>query len=311
MVASTEKNKALTSTQEGIIAGLVFIVFGLLYWYLNPWNSEEKPSQRLTGQASATDTLTNTVKHTAHTTTPTTTDTQTDLAAANTTAPAATATPPTHVAITGAAKPVLNTPTTTAAPTITTEPTTAAAATPPSVPTAPTVPTETITATSATAANLLPPPGPVEAVKTEQTSTDSAMPNKLELAPGSPEAKLQTYLNDGRLETPVVMDNINFEPKTTQITKESEANVLLLAALLAQYPQANFLIASYTDETNPDNKNSSELSLMRANALGVQLVKAGVDGKRITIMGMNSQTSPDQTSATSKKSQRIEISVIK
>lgn len=305
MVASTEKNKALTSTQEGIIAGLVFIVFGLLYWYLNPWNSEEKSSQRLTGQASATDTLTNTVKHTAHTTTPTTTDTQTDLAAANTTAPAATATLPTHVAITGAAKPVLNTPTTTAAPTITTGPTTAAAATHPSVP------TETITATSATAANLPPPPGPVEAVKTEQTSTDSAMPNKLELAPGSPEAKLQTYLNDGRLETPVVMDNINFEPKTTQITKESDANVLLLAALLAQYPQANFLIASYTDETNPDNKNSSELSLMRANALGVQLVKAGVDGKRITIMGMNSQTSPDQTSATSKKSQRIEISVIK
>jgi outer membrane protein OmpA-like peptidoglycan-associated protein len=134
--------------------------------------------------------------------------------------------------------------------------------------------------------------------------TTTNMVNKLELAPGSPEAKLQSYLEKKTLETPVSMDGINFEAKTAKLTKESDAAVLLLAALLAQYPEAN------TTETGNENQNSDELSLIRAQTLGESLVKAGVNGKRITIMGMGKRPSPDPTSVASKKSQHIEISVI-
>jgi outer membrane protein OmpA-like peptidoglycan-associated protein len=83
----------------------------------------------------------------------------------------------------------------------------------------------------------------------------------------------------------------------------------MLAALLGQYPQANFLITAYTTESTKE-QNSEQLSLQRANALGEELVKAGVDGKRITIMGMGNKPAADKSSAAQQKNQRIEISVI-
>lgn len=176
---------------------------------------------------------------------------------------------------------------------------------------------------------LPPPPGPVQtisnevvapsspqvttvaATQIEQTPALATQPNILELAPNSPEAKLQTYLNQHLVETPVNIEGISFKPKTTQLSKESEAKLLLLAALLIQYPEARFLITTYTNETST-NQDSDQLSLMRANALGLQFVNAGIDGKRITIMGMGKRPSPDKnlTKAQAKQSQRLEISVI-
>lgn len=297
MVASTEKNKELTSTQEGIIAGLVLLFFGLLYWYLNPWDADT-PSPLLTEQASTTGFIQrNSLASNPSTTTSTTASTPTtttETPLPQTTTPAAT---PIKAALTAAA---------------------AQPATPSPIvaPTATTPPAATTTTTTATAiadpttSQPLPPPGPVAEAKTEPLPVAAATPNKLELASGSPEAELQSYLSSNTLETPVTLDGIAFEPQTSQLTQASEANVLLLAALLAQYPQANILITSYTDETRPNSENSAELSLMRANAVGVELVKAGIERRRITIMGMGKPTSPDPTSAISKKSQRIEVSVI-
>lgn len=307
MVASTEKNKELTSTQEGMIAGLVLLFFGLLYWYLNPWDADT-PSPLLTEQESTTGFIQrNSLASNPSTTTSTTASTPTtttETPLPQTTTPAAT---PIKAALTAAtAQPA--TPSPTVAPIATTPPaattlTTTLTTTPPA--------TATATATAIadpTTSQPLPPPGPV--AEAEPLPVAAATPNKLELASGSPEAELQSYLSSNTLETPVTLDGIAFEPQTSQLTQASEANVLLLAALLAQYPQANILITSYTDETRPNSENSAELSLMRANAVGVELVKAGIERRRITIMGMGKPTSPDPTSAISKKSQRIEVSVI-
>ncbi|TXH67463.1 MAG: hypothetical protein E6Q85_09390 [Thiothrix sp.] len=373
MAENTERNKALTSTQEGIIAGLVLLFFGLLYWYLNPWQSEQKTVPSLaepatTGTiqrnslASTTDTSApNSVTETSSTATPTqtasnsSTPTSTTVqtkSATSTTTPATPSAATTTVESAMAVQPVLTSP---PAPV---NPANQAKATANNVPPPPgpvdTQKTETVTSSTATTATTeVPKPSTETTASATRPTTETAKPtsahanpdpatqtatnsttvqpsttttaetkptaastttastaNKLELAPGSPEAKLQSYLEKKTLETPVGMDGISFEAKTAKLTKESDAKVLMLAALLAQYPDANFLITSYTTETSTENKNSDDLSLMRAQTLGENLVKAGVDGKRITIMGMGKRPSPDKTSVASKKSQRIEISVI-
>lgn len=297
MVASTEKNKELTSTQEGMIAGLVLVFFGLLYWYLNPWNADT-PTPLLTEQASTTGLIQRNSLASSTATNPPAATAATETPSPQTSTPAV---PPLKTALTAAAaKPELTTSTTAVAPPATT--TSAATAS-----------TTTATADSIASQPLLPPDSVASAQAeplAEPLPVAAATVNKLELAPGSPEAELQSYLSSNTLETPVTLDGIAFEPQTSQLTQASEAKVLLLAALLAQYPQANILITSYTDETRPNSENSAELSLMRANAVGVELVKAGIERRRITIMGMGKPISPDPTSATSKKSQRIEVSVI-
>lgn len=337
MAENPKQSKELTTTQEGIIAGLVLLFFGLLYWYLNPWQSEKNNltlSEKSTGTIQRNSLATTadnklqpaTTEANAQAATPPARLTAPQTQAASTSATAKTTA--TNATIKGTnAEPVLTTPATT------------------------TKAIETATANNATPNNLLPPPGPIHAatepaaattasteankpitidtaaiptannattepakpttpVTDQSTTAQATTSNKLEFAPGSPEAQLQTYLAKGTLETPVGIEGISFEPKTAKITQASAAKVLLLAALLAQYPDANLLITTYTDETSTDNKDSDELSLRRANALGMQLVNAGVNGKRITIMGMGKKPSPDKTSATSKKSQQIEISVI-
>lgn len=380
MAERTEKTKELTSTQEGIIAGLVILFFGLLYWYLNPWQSEQKNTLALTEQpaigktqgnslaspsneqppsstteatASPPETRTpasTVVSGIAPSTTPATTASATDTTKAASFAklppppgpveankaetvvssspttvtaeaaqPTTKATPP---ATTIASNPILETPSSSSTETAkAAEP----VATTPSQPATEAKPvqvaTNTAQTTEATAVSTAAiPTEPIAqtantatttpTTTTPETNTPSTAVNKLELAPGSPEAKLQAYLDTKTLETPVGMDGISFEAKTSKLTKESDPKVLLLAALLAQYPEANFLITAYTTESGAENKDSDSLSLMRAQILGENLVKAGVDAKRITIMGMGKRLSPDKTSVASKQSQRIEISVI-
>lgn len=358
MAENTERNKALTSTQEGIIAGLVLLFFGLLYWYLNPWQSEQKnvpilAEQTTTGTiqrnslASTTDASTpssvteTSSKVTSQTVSSTSTPTSTTVQTTSATSTATPATASTTVASATVAEPVLansSTPVNTANQTkatadtvppppgpVDTQKTDTIASSTAATTEVPKPSTETIASATSpstevakpTTANTNPDPAAqasaaasTETAATATSATIASTVNKLELAPGSPEAKLQSYLENRTLETPVSMDGIGFETKTAKLTKESDAKVLMLAALLAQYPEANFLITSYTTETSTENKNSDELSLMRAQTLGENLVKAGVDGKRITIMGMGKRPSPDKTSVASKKSQRIEISVI-
>ncbi|MFM2320536.1 MAG: hypothetical protein RLZZ215_3157 [Pseudomonadota bacterium] len=370
MAENTKRTKELTSTQEGIIAGLVLLFFGLLYWYLNPWQSEQQSMPNLAEQTATGNIQRHSLADTSPTQATSTTETGTDTSqtAATTTSPQpqtttqaippTSATVPTAASATSnatmsgtAAEPVLTAAalaeTTPAKPTpaTTTEATAAASAGSPtsspvdtpntapdsSTPSAAASPSTQTTAettaseskaaeasTNATQTTDIVAAKPADTTTTTTTAakpepvqpTTTNMVNKLELAPGSPEAKLQSYLEKKTLETPVSMDGINFEAKTAKLTKESDAAVLLLAALLAQYPEANFLITSYTTETGNENQNSDELSLIRAQTLGENLVKAGVNGKRITIMGMGKRPSPDPTSVASKKSQHIEISVI-
>lgn len=333
MAENTKRTKDLTTTQEGIIAGLVLLFFGLLYWYLNPWKSEQKITLVATEQpASGTVERSSLASSTTAGATETTASTETTAPQAAlastetaTTTPAVNANSTGQTVAAGTTAAVASTSTTTETAPTTSAPTKTTAANPPPPPPGPMEATQAEATASGTDSTTPAPStakaaGPAAitpaATSTEASAQTAAKParataaNKLELAPGSPEAKLQAYLEKGTLETPVGMSDITFEPKTTQLTPASDAKVLLVAALLSQYPKANFLITAYTKETSTENKNSDELSLMRANVLGAELVKAGVDGKRITIMGMGKQPSPDKTSAASKKNQHIEISVI-
>lgn len=347
MAERTEKTKELTSTQEGIIAGLVILFFGLLYWYLNPWQSEQKNTLALTEQVAAERTQGNSLaslsnEQTPNSTTEATASTPETRTPASTvasgiapsTTPATTASatdttkvatfaklppPPGPVEANKAETVVSSSPTTvtteTAQPTTETNPPTTTASNPiVETPSSSSIEAATAEPIATTPSQPATETKPVQiaantAQTTEATAVSTAV-NKLELAPDSPEAKLQAYLDTKTLETPVSMDGISFEAKTSKLTKESDPKVLLLAALLAQYPEANFLITAYTTESGAENKDSDSLSLLRAQILGENLVKAGVDAKRITIMGMGKRPSPDKTSVASKQSQRIEISVI-
>ena len=71
-----------------------------------------------------------------------------------------------------------------------------------------------------------------------------------------------------------------------------------------------FMVLLKADKNTEAGVLPDEKGLTEMGKYNEELVKAGIERRRITIMGMGKPISPDPTSATSKKSQRIEVSVI-
>lgn len=110
---------------------------------------------------------------------------------------------------------------------------------------------------------------------------------------------------------PVVFDNIQFDKGAIAITASSDQQIRATAALLQTYPDIRVLIRGHTDETGSAGGNT-ELSLMRANEVGVALVNLGVDRRRLRIMGMG-DTSPLDTNTTEegrKHNRRVDMMIL-
>lgn len=83
----------------------------------------------------------------------------------------------------------------------------------------------------------------------------------------------------------LVFDNLQFEPGSHAISSSSDRQLRATAALLQMHPEVKVLIRGHTDETGTPAGNA-QLSLLRANEVGVALVRLGVDRRRLRIMGM-------------------------
>jgi outer membrane protein OmpA-like peptidoglycan-associated protein len=107
-------------------------------------------------------------------------------------------------------------------------------------------------------------------------------------------------------------DNLTFETGSASITKESQAQINNIAAILNAFPQAKFKVGGYTDKTG-DAATNKKLSQQRADAVVAAIRAAG--GKAEQLLGAEGYGSEFATvPATAsdeerKKDRRIAISV--
>ncbi|OQX01023.1 MAG: hypothetical protein BWK73_47320 [Thiothrix lacustris] len=297
MVESTSDNDDLTPAQEYAIAGGVILLFGLLYWFLNNGGdgltiTALPTAQTLTHQAapvleaSAVETVNGEVVETRPVTVAT--------------APVAVAAP--VASVTAAALP--------ATPAVNT--TTTAVVTTPIAPAAQiAAPALTTTATPApstavqhglgtSAKGALGAPSPAPNGKILDTGTSNFGVTFRDAI-----AKRQT-------DRPIVLDGIHFDAGTSKPNAQSSDQINVIVALLQANPDIRLLIRGHTDEVG-SAKDNTELSLVRANEVGVALVQAGVDRKRLRIMGMGNAEpiSIDNTDFARQRNRRIDALILK
>lgn len=302
----------LTPHQEYTIAGVVILLFGLLYWFLNyGWNVETDSG--LTGaRASGADvammepvrsSLANVVLG-AGVTTPVAGSSPAAPAAKPVSTPVAPAA--TVAAVAGQTPPP-------AAATVTD----ASSAVPP---------TQVATDTAAQDSGPVGPASP-KAETAVQTPAQVAgkpedqaaqplvykLPDGSEVAIGSTgfEAGLLQAIVKGEANKPIIFDKITFDKGSARLNVASDQQIRATAALLNTYPNTKILIRGHTDETGVSSSNT-ELSLMRANEMGVALVNLGIDRSRLRIMGMG-DSNPIDSNATEegrRNNRRVDALII-
>src|SRR5262249_42658929 len=85
-----------------------------------------------------------------------------------------------------------------------------------------------------------------------------------------------------------VVDHLNFEGGSTQITSTSLKTINDLAQILKAYPKVQVQIAGHTDNSGSRETNQA-LSLARAEAVKTVLVGQGVSADRVTTQGFGQE----------------------
>ncbi|UOG91293.1 MAG: OmpA family protein [Candidatus Thiothrix sulfatifontis] len=222
MLDSTADNDDLTPLQEYVIAGVVILLFGLLYWFLNHGDSDEAALM-------AANTSTPQVVMLAAPQTPVATATA-EVNDANV-APDAKKTDGGSATLSAktAPAPLQNTPV--------------------SVPDI-----------SATPAVTTPTAATLEAGPVGSASANAGLAFR--------DAIIQRELNK-----PIIFDEIKFDSGSSKPNNQSSTQIQQVVALLHANPDIKLLIRGHTDEVGTA-KNNTELSLIRANEVGVALVQA-------------------------------------
>jgi outer membrane protein OmpA-like peptidoglycan-associated protein len=285
MVESTSDNDDLTPAQEYAIASGVILLFGLLYWFLN----------------NGGDGLTSTALPTAQT-------------------------------ITHQAAPVLETQAVetvngsvnTRPINVAAAPVAAAALPPPAAvnTTAPAVVTTHVapaaqTAAPALATTVIPAPLAQHGLGTSAKGalgTPSPVPNgkTLDIGTSGFGGIFRDAIAKRQTDRPIVLDGIYFDSGSSKPNAQSIEQINVIVALLQANPDIRLLIRGHTDEVGSAKENT-ELSLVRANEVGVALVQAGVDRKRLRIMGMGNAEpiSIDNTDFARQRNRRIDALILK
>jgi len=163
------------------------------------------------------------------------------------------------------------------------------------------------TATTATTANNSEQKPPAEG-NTDNSSYSLPDGSQVKIAPNGFENNFKNALTNGELNKPITFDKIYFESGSTAISAQSNDQIRATAALLHKHPNTKVLIRGHSDNTGLP-ANNVQLSLMRANAMGLALGNVGIDTNRILVAGMGA-TQPIDTNATKQgrhKNRRIEI----
>lgn len=107
---------------------------------------------------------------------------------------------------------------------------------------------------------------------------------------------------------PMLFDDIWFESGSDQLSNSSQNQIRVVAALMNTYQNRKILIRGHTDNTGDLNTNSL-LSLTRSDSMRKQLVSLGIDPARIKIEGVG-QLEPLASNNTAEgraQNRRIEL----
>jgi outer membrane protein OmpA-like peptidoglycan-associated protein len=314
MSENTSDNDDLTPTQEYTVAGAVILFFGLLYWYLNPGLHSNSDINLAGAQLPQADLALTSHKYPSTLESfqpPATTATASSNASAGTAVGSdATTTAANNINTTQAAPVVA----TTAMPP-------ASVAAPSPTPAVADAAKSSLPAIATTAVVEIPPkpaeavsePRPVETVTDHSRSLVYTLPDGSSITIGSSgfEAALKHAIENHEINKPIIFDNIRFDSGSTAINADSTQQIKATAALLYNNPSIKLLIRGHTDEVGAAH-NNAELSLMRANEMGLALVNLGIDRQRLRIMGMGN-TDPIATNETEEgrtKNRRIDAMII-
>lgn len=135
--------------------------------------------------------------------------------------------------------------------------------------------------------------------------------SQVELAATGLEPAFKQAIIDKELNKPLVFDNIYFETGSTSLNQASDHQIKAIAALMNKHQDIKVMVRGHTDNVGLPG-NNAQLSLIRANTVGLALVAQGIDRQRIRIMGMG-DTNPIETNATDvgrQHNRRIDISII-
>lgn len=293
MLDTITDNDDLTPMQEYAIAGGVILLFGLLYWFLNHGDGDDTALMSANTQAPQVVMMAaEPASADKATVTAEATEVSTTVAAKKADAGDAVLTAK------AAQEPLQTTP---AAP----EPmqTTQAAVAP---------------ATSAVDA------GPVGSASSGADSTPSTPPapqstqytlpdgSQIDMASSRFGLAFRDAIAKRDVDKPIVFDEIKFDSGSSKPNSQSTTQIQQVVALLHANPDIKLLIRGHTDEVGTA-KDNTELSLIRANEIGVALVQAGIDRKRLRIMGMGSSEpiSIDNTDSARERNRRIDALILK
>lgn len=103
---------------------------------------------------------------------------------------------------------------------------------------------------------------------------------------------------------------ILFEVNSYELSADAKQNLANLAQSLSEYDNTELIIAGHTDSSGPEDYNQ-KLSEQRADAAAVQLVRAGVQGGRISIVG-HGESEPVASNDSSfgrQQNRRVEVAI--
>lgn len=143
-----------------------------------------------------------------------------------------------------------------------------------------------------------------------EESSDYSLPDgtPMKLAPAGFEYNLEQLFVNNTNNKALIFDQIYFETGSVKLNKKSSRQIRATAALMNAHPEKSVLLRGYTDNKGNAVENI-ELSLMRANSMGLALGDLGINTERIRILGLGdaSPVSKNDTEESRKKNRRIEI----
>ncbi len=131
---------------------------------------------------------------------------------------------------------------------------------------------------------------------------------KIKLSANGFEGELQQLFQNGILNKPLTYDQVYFDTGSAKINDKSNRQIMVTAALMHAYPKINILLRGHTDNRGSATDNF-QLSLARANSMGLALGALGIDTERIRVLGMGDSfpVASNNTEEGRKKNRRIEI----